>query len=116
MVDPSLPPAVSVDAEQEEELDEQEPAAVHAHQRPDVLVSAVQEHHTCGRNTSSRKKNFFSFFFLRNCWFLSQTHRNTNWTYNSYRIIKQNPNDTVNIRKSQVSVSGEKYSQEMVRH
>ena len=39
VVDSGVPPAVGVDAQQEEELDEQEAAAMDPHQRPHVLVS-----------------------------------------------------------------------------
>ena len=38
VVDPSVSPAVGVDAQQEEELDQQETAAVDPHQGPDILV------------------------------------------------------------------------------
>ena len=43
MVDPRLPPAVGVDPEQEEELDEQEAATIDAHQRPHIVLLVGQE-------------------------------------------------------------------------
>lgn len=47
VVDPSLPPAVGVNAQQEEELDKQEAAAVKANQGPDVTV--LNQHNACVR-------------------------------------------------------------------
>lgn len=45
VIDSSLSPAVCVDAQQEEELDEQEASAVHPHHRPHVLVTEIKR--TC---------------------------------------------------------------------
>ena len=50
VVDPGLPPAVRVDAQQEEELDQQEAAAVDPDQGPHVLTA--DEHYAWG--TTSR--------------------------------------------------------------
>lgn len=44
MVDSGLSPSISVDAQQEEELDQQETASIDSHQRPDVLKA--DEHST----------------------------------------------------------------------
>ncbi len=44
VVDSGLSPSVSVDAQQEEELDQQETAPIDPHQRPDVLQA--EEHST----------------------------------------------------------------------
>lgn len=44
VVDARLSPSVRVDAQEEDELDQQEPAPVDAHHRPHVLKA--HEHHT----------------------------------------------------------------------
>lgn len=44
MVDSRLSPSISVDAQQEEELDQQETAPIDPHQRPHVLIA--DEHST----------------------------------------------------------------------
>lgn len=44
MVDSGLPPSVSVDAQQEKELDQQETASIYPHQWPHVLQA--DEHST----------------------------------------------------------------------
>lgn len=48
VVDPSLPPAIRVNAQQEEELNEQEAATIHPHHRPDVLI--MEENSTWMKN------------------------------------------------------------------